>query len=107
MAKQYFYIKQNDTKPYLTVYLSHDGVAQDLTGASVVFHMNTTTPVSAAAVIDSAADGKVSYQWAATDTTEVGVFSGEFQVTYSDSTVETFPNRPADELVITITAELA
>jgi hypothetical protein len=43
------------------------------------------------AVLD-AANGDVSYQWQAGDTDEPGMFEAEWEVTFGDGTIETFPN---------------
>lgn len=92
-----FYIKQNDTGPSIRAALKNvDGVAVSLAGATVRFHMrklgSATAKVSAAATIISATDGTVEYDWIAADTNTVGTYQAEFQVTYSDLSVETFPN---------------
>jgi len=36
--------------------------------------------------------GLVRYNWQAADTATVGSYQVEFEVTYADATVETFPN---------------
>ena len=92
-----FSIKQNDTSPPIRAILKDgDGVAINLDGASVRFHMRvigaSTTTVDAAATIISSAGGIVQYNWIAADTAAIGSYQAEFEVTYSDSTVETFPN---------------
>ena len=92
-----FYIKQNDTSPAIAATLQDDaGNAIDLTGASVNFHMieqdSATVKVDAAATIVSEANGQVKYNWIAADTDTVGVFNAEWEVTYADTTIETFPN---------------
>lgn len=92
-----FYIKQNDTSPALGATLKDgDGNAVDLSGATVRFHMRargaTTAKVDAAATVTGASTGEVSYAWIAADTDTAGKFQAEFEVTYADTTVETFPN---------------
>ena len=90
-----FYLKSNDTSPSITATLRDaEGTLIDLTGASVNFHMydaDGTVKVDAAAVVADN-DGVVRYDWIAADTDTVGVFYAEFEVTYADGTVETFPN---------------
>ena len=92
-----FYIKQNDTSPKLLATLQNaSGSAIDLTGASVRFHMRTISGssivVDAAATIVTALSGIVRYSWTAPDTATIGSYQGEFEVTYADATIETFPN---------------
>lgn len=92
-----FYIKQNDTVPSIRATLQNgNGDPVDLINATVRFHMRAiganNTTVDAAAVVVSAADGIVQYNWIADDTDTIGSYQAEFEVTYPDSTVETFPN---------------
>lgn len=92
-----FYIKQNDTVPSIRATLKNgSGNAVDLASTTVRFHMRalggTTAKVDAAASVINANTGIVQYDWDAADTDTVGSYQAEFEVTYSDSTVETFPN---------------
>jgi len=92
-----FYIKQNDTTPSLRANLKNgSGDAVDLTNATSRFHMRTmggsTASVDAAAQIIDEATGVVQYNWVSGDTVTNGTFEGEFEVTYPDGTIETFPN---------------
>lgn len=92
-----FYIKQNDTSPAMLATLQDaSGTAVNLTAATVRFHMRaigaTQTKVNAAATITDAPNGIVRYNWSASDTNTVGQFQAEFQVTYADGKIETFPN---------------
>lgn len=100
-----FYIKRNDTSPAIAQQLLNgSGVAVDLTGASVRFHMSSSAGVlivDAAATIDVAATGMVSYQWQAADTALSGTFSQEWEVTYAGGRIETFPNNKHNTIVIT------
>lgn len=92
-----FYIKQNDTVPSIRATLQNgNGDPVDLINASVRFHMRAiganNTTVDAAAVVITPAAGVVQYNWIADDTDTIGSYQAEFEVTYPDSTVETFPN---------------
>ena len=92
-----FYVKQNDTSPSMLATLQDaNGNAVGVVGASVRFHMraigSTNATVDAAAVIVDAANGIVRYDWDAADTATVGSYQAEFEVTYADASVETFPN---------------
>jgi hypothetical protein len=105
-----FVIKQNDTSPALLATLRDAaGAAINLTGATIRFHMRrsgrTTVTVDAAATIVTADSGAVRYDWDAADTATAGVFEAEFEVTYSDASIETFPNNK--NIPVTITDDIA
>jgi len=91
-----FTMKQNDTSPSLAGILKDvDEVVIDISGATVRFHMRDsagTTVVDAAAVIADGPGGGVRYDWDAADTVTAGLFEAEFEVTYADTKIETFPN---------------
>lgn len=92
-----FYIKQNDTVPSIRATLQNgNGDPVDLINATVRFHMRpiggNSAKVDAEAVVISAASGIVQYNWDAANTDAVGTYHAEFEVTYPDSTIETFPN---------------
>ena len=103
-----FNIKQNDTSPSLQAILKDaSGTAISLTGASVRFHMKAldgTVKVDAAMTVTDNLNGVVQYDWQIGDTDTVGSYSVEFEVTYSDSTIETFPNN--QNLTISVVREL-
>lgn len=96
MAASDFFIVQNDTAPAIEATLKDaNGNAVSLSGASVRFHMmpkSGTAKVDAAATITDAANGKVKYEWAVGDTDAFGMFDAEWEVTYSNGTIETFPS---------------
>lgn len=92
-----FYVKQNDTSPSMLATLQDaDGNAVDITGATVRFHMRkigrADVVVDAAAAIVTPISGLVRYDWIADDTSEIGSYQAEFEVTYADASIETFPN---------------
>ena len=92
-----FYIKRNDTSPAMLATLQDaSGTAVDITAASVRFHMwpisSKVVKVDAAAAIVTALDGLVQYDWVGADTDAIGSYQAEFEVTYADATIETFPN---------------
>jgi len=92
-----FNIKQNDTSPSLGAQLL-DGSKQaiDLSNATVRFYMKiaggSTIAVDGPAVVTNGTEGRVSYEWVTGDTQTAANYQGEFEVTYQNGTVETFPN---------------
>jgi len=105
-----FTIKQNDTSPQIAAILQDgSGNAIDLTAASVKFHMKkvgaTSATVDAAATIVNEDAGSVKYVWVAADTASAGTYQAEFEVTYTNGAVETFPNDQS--IAIEITEDLA
>ena len=95
-----FYIKRNDTGPAYKVTLYHldqDGnrTVVDLTGASGTFHMydkDGVQKVSGSITIVDAANGVAQYNWQAGDTDVADDYQSEIEITYADSSIETFPN---------------
>lgn len=103
-----FTIKQNDTSPALQASLQdYSGAAISLVGATVRFHMkglDGSSVVDAPMTVVNDVGGIVRYNWQAADTDTAGTYSAEFEVTYLDLSVETFPN--TDNIAIVITPEL-
>jgi len=100
-----FSIKQNDTSPSLQAILKDASQTPiDLTGATVMFHMKSvggTLKIDAEMTITDSDNGVVQYDWVSGDTSTVGAYYVEFEVTYSDGGIETFPNTGSLPLVIT------
>ena len=81
--------------------------AVDLTGAAVRVHMNSiegTSKIDAAMAVTNALGGVVQYDWQVGDTDTVGTYYVEFQVTFPDASVETFPNN--GNKVVSVVREL-
>lgn len=105
-----FTIKRNDTSPILQTVLSDaNGVAIDLTATTVKFYMKkykaSTAKINAGAAIVDEDAGIVRYEWQTGDTDTAGSYQAEFQITYNDGAVETFPN--ADFIQVDIINDLA
>jgi Rib/alpha/Esp surface antigen-like repeat protein len=105
-----FNLKQNDTSPQISAILQDGaGTAIDLTGANVRFHMKrigaATASVDANATIVNDNAGSVKYVWISADTSVAGTYQAEFEVTYTDGSVETFPNDTS--IAIEIVEDLA
>lgn len=93
---------KNDRQPSILATLQYsDSSAVNLTGATVKFHMSKdgVILINAAAVVVTPLSGIVRYDWAALDTA-VTLGSdgfcrckGEFEVTFSDATIMTFPTK--------------
>ncbi len=103
-----FHLKQNDTSPALLYRLDP---AVNLAGASVVFNMRprgggtVLVDREAASIDGDPGNGVVRYDWQVADTANAGWFEAEFEVTYSDGSVETFPNN--DFIVVQIGGDIA
>lgn len=108
-----FWIKQNDTAPAIEAQLQDkDGNAIDISGASVDFHMehkhgDESDVVDAGATINDASSGKVQYNWQTGDTSTPGDYLAEWEVTYSDGSIESFPNNDEQQLEVRIEPEVA
>jgi len=94
-----FEIKSGDTSPAIESQLSADGSAIDLSGVSEVrFLMNlygtevVNDDTSGNVTITDAANGIVKYEWQPGDTDKAKAHKAEWEVEYSDGTIETFPN---------------
>ena len=88
------YIKTNDTNRYLYDEIKHEGVAVDLTECSVVLLMTDEDTVSIrqdATVLDAVL-GTVAYYPGATDFEVSGHYRVEWEVTFPNGLVATFPD---------------
>lgn len=103
-----FNIKQNDTSPSLQATLKDAQlVPVNITAATVKLHMKSldgVVKINETMTITDALNGVVQYDWQAGDTDTVGTYYVEFQVTYADASVETFPNN--GNLVVSVVREL-
>lgn len=103
------HVKRNDTAPPVRATLTVDGSPVSIQAATVKFIMVDqagVVKVSAAANNDQVTDGsdgskgKVSYDWAASDTDQAGTYLAEWEVTFADGTVRTFPTVGWDTVII-------
>lgn len=103
-----FTIKQSDTSPAIQAELKDGNYSPiNLTGATVNLHMKllgSNVVFSRTMNIVNALSGIVNYYWEVGDTDVEGTYYVEFEVTYSDLSVETFPN--TGNLIILIVPEL-
>jgi hypothetical protein len=107
MPQPTFFIKQNDDRPHLDAFLRDDKDRPvDVTGASVKFNLravaDNSVKISAGSVsVTNATEGAVRFTWTTSNTDTSGNYQGEFQVTFGDASVETFPNDGYVRVVIT------
>ena len=109
MPEETFYIKSSDTASFITRDLKDAfGAPVNVTGASVVFSMRVkpagTVKVNAqTAVIVTGGTGRVRYEWASdgSDTNTADEYEGEFQVSYANGKIQTFPNDGHIPIVVT------
>jgi hypothetical protein len=95
------YMVQNDLMPVVQATLTKaDGTPYPLTGATVNFSLEKADGTSVfqkkSCQILDAVNGKVQYTWQLGDTNVTGLCYGEFEVTFSDGTVLTFPPQNTD-----------
>lgn len=96
-------IKAGDTGIEFTATLKRGGDAVDLTSATIKFLLRnraTAAAFSAAATIVSAESGTVRYVPGAGFPTTPGTYSQEWEVTFPDTSVLTFPSAGYNTLVI-------
>lgn len=98
------HIKMGDTAPAQAVALmGRNGPPADLTGATVVMQVRGLDGSSIACTVDSATDGTVN-PGRGTLAPDAGDdskdFDVEFEVTYSDATIQTFPEQGYAKLTV-------
>ena len=102
-----FQIKRNDTSPAIESHLQYyddeadEWKTRDISGNNDVRFLMSRVGEDALTVDDNkagnvtvtdAANGKVKYEWQDGDTDAAGSYQAEWEVTYSDGTIETYPN---------------
>lgn len=108
MPTEKFYIKKDDTRPKIRCALTDaEDTEVNLGGATVKFVMTpkaepvgSTPTVDADADVITAVDGIVEYEWQTGDTETAGKYRAEWEVTFADGGVETFPNDTYIEVII-------
>lgn len=87
-------IKRNDTRDAIKATLSNESGPVDLTAATVRFLMSKrgTVKVDRQAELQDAPNGVVWMTFETGDTDETGLFQAEFEVTFTDGRIETFPS---------------
>jgi hypothetical protein len=90
-----FNIGEGDTSPALDFALTPTTIV--LTGASAVFRWRPVGGVTwdneeSAVIAVATGTPTLRYEWATGDTATPGLYEAQFVVTYTDSSVETFPN---------------
>lgn len=93
-------VRKGDTRPRHRVQLTYnDGTAVDLTGATIRYLLRSisstelTVDGTASIVNSPGTDGICEYEWQTGDTAIAGLYDAEFEVTFGDGTIQTFPTR--------------
>jgi hypothetical protein len=97
-----FSLKTGDTSPAIKYQLQDDdGNSVGISNFNEIrFRMRGATEptlavdddTAGAVAVTNATEGEVKYEWQSDDTDEWGEYYAEWEVEYSDGTVETFPN---------------
>lgn len=107
-------VKQNDTRPTIRGYAwqGPSQTAVNLTGASAVFNMrlatNPGTVVASRrpATVLAGTTGGVEYTLQASETATNGTYQAEFEITFADGGILTFPSG-ANYIYITVGDDIA
>jgi hypothetical protein len=102
-----FYARQNDDgKIFRTQLVDEDENPKLLIGAQVRFHMRQCRSEGELAKVDrlatvyDASEGIVEFIFLAGDLDEYGDFDADWEVTYDDGSIETFPNKGYDKVIV-------
>jgi len=107
MPEDPHYMKQGDTASIMKRTLVNAfGSPVNLTGASLKFSMRvkpagTVKVNGASATIANAGLGEVQYSFSASDTNTADEFESEWEVTYTDGSIQTFPNDGYTPVIVT------
>lgn len=97
-------IKRNDTRPYWPVTLTYeDGTIPDLSGATIRFlalDSSGTLAIDASAFVTNGPGGECEWRPTADETAAADIYRAEWEVTFIDGTIQTFPTRGYDRLKI-------
>ena len=99
---------RNDLNPSIEATLTRkDGSIVDLTGCTAKFHLKKGDILlidKAAVILTPPTDGKVRFDWTSGDTNITGLCKAEFEITFADAKIFTFPAK--DEFYIIFREEL-
>jgi hypothetical protein len=98
-----FTLRQGDTRTAIkATLLDSSGQPVNLTGATVSFLMgrNGTQVINRYATIHDAVNGVVWSVWNPGETDVPGFYHAEFKVTFSDGSVESYPNSGSIKVII-------
>ena len=90
-----FWIRQGDTRPWIEATLTDANGPVPLHGATVEFHLSDDTGgerITDDALILNEDEGLVTYEWKPGDTEFAGDYRAEWQVTFAEDDIGTFPN---------------
>lgn len=109
-----FTIKRNDTSSFIQSTLENSGgTAVTILGATVLWKMQpisgggTLSLVGSGTIDQTSATtsiGQVHYSWPAASIATAGLYAGEWEVTFSSGSIQTFPN--GDPILVAINKDL-